>query len=201
MRLDNDTFWKAKFYALRQWTSPVLYYKFSLFYTNGTRSFRMGHEGRRFVMHKEENFMTEYNYFCGSENEKFSFFRIPRALMKDAQFRELSTDAKLLYGLMLDRMGLSRQSGWIDADKRVYIYFTLDEIQNTLYCGHNKAVRILAELEKYTLIERIKQGLGKPARIYVTNILAATEKLQRSQTSRKSRLLEVGKSDLQTSPF
>lgn len=136
--------------------------------------------------------MTENNYFCGSENEKFSFFRIPRALMKDVQFRELSTDAKLLYGLMLDRMGLSRQSGWIDADKRVYIYFTLDEIQNTLYCGHNKAVRILAELEQYALIERIKQGLGKPARIYVTNILAATEKLQRSQTSRKSRLLEVG---------
>ena len=145
--------------------------------------------------------MTGNNHFCSSGAEKFSFFRILRVLMKGEQFRELSTDAKLLYGLILDRMGLSRRSGWIGADKRVYIYFTLDEIQNTLYCGHNKAVRILAELEKYALIERIKQGLGKPARIYVTNILAATEKLHRSQTSRKSRLLEVGKSDLQTSPF
>lgn len=116
--------------------------------------------------------MSNTNYFYGGEAGQFSFFRIPRALMKDARFHGLSTDAKLLYGLMLDRMGLSLQSGWLDAENRVFIYFTLDEIQDTLVCGHNKAVRLLAELEKYTLIERVKQGQGKPAKIYVKNFVS-----------------------------
>lgn len=63
------------------------------------------------------------------------------------RFKTLSTDAKLLYGLMLDRMGLSAKHGWYDELGRVYIYYTLDEIQTDLMCGHNKAVRLLAELD------------------------------------------------------
>ena len=116
--------------------------------------------------------MSNSNYFHGGEAGQFSFFRIPRALMKDNRFRGLSTDAKLLYGLMLDRMGLSLQSGWLDGENRVFIYFTLDEIQDTLVCGHNKAVRLLAELKKYALIERVKQGQGKPAKVYVKNFVS-----------------------------
>ena len=119
--------------------------------------------------------MSNHNCFYGSETGQFGFFRIPRALMKDARFHGLSTDAKLLYGLMLDRMGLSLQSGWLDEKNRVFIYFTLDEIQDTLVCGHNKAVRLLAELEKYALIERVKQGQGKPAKIYVKNFVSADD--------------------------
>lgn len=115
--------------------------------------------------------MSNQNYFHGGESEQFSFFRIPRALMTDERFHTLSTDAKLLYGLMLDRMCLSRQKGWLDEQNRVYIYFTLDEIQETLACGHNKATRLLVELEKHALIERIKQGQGKPAKIYVKNFV------------------------------
>lgn len=113
------------------------------------------------------------NYIYSEETENFNFFRIPRALVKDERFRDLSTDSKLLYGLMLDRMGLSLQNGWQDAEGRAFIYFTLEEIQATLACGHNKAVRLLAELEQYALIERVKQGQGKPAKIYVKKIPAA----------------------------
>lgn len=113
------------------------------------------------------------SYFHSRETMDFSFFRIPRALVKDERFRNLSTDSKLLYGLMLDRMGLSLQNGWQDAEGRAFIYFTLEEIQVTLACGHNKAVRLLAELEQYALIERVKQGQGKPAKIYVKKISAA----------------------------
>lgn len=110
------------------------------------------------------------SYFHSRETMDFSFFRIPRALVKDERFRDLSTDAKLLYGLMLDRMGLSLQNDWQDAEGRTFIYFTLEEIQATLSCGHNKAVRLIAELEQYDLIERVKQGQGKPAKIYVKKI-------------------------------
>ena len=110
------------------------------------------------------------DYFYGEESEQFSYFRIPRLLVRSKKFKTLSTDAKLLYGLMLDRMGLSAKHGWYDDLGRVYIYYTLDEIQTDLMCGHNKAVRLLAELDKAKgagLIERVKQGQGRPAKIYV----------------------------------
>ena len=113
------------------------------------------------------------SYFRNGETTDFSFFRIPRILVKDERFHDLSTDAKLLYGLMLDRMGLYLQNGWQDTEGRTFIYFTLKEIQTNLSCGHNKAVRLLAELEQYALIERVKQGQGKPAKIYVKKISAA----------------------------
>lgn len=92
-------------------------------------------------------------------------------VVRSKKFKTLSTEAKLLYGLMLDRMGLSAKHGWYDELGRVYIYYTLDEIQTDLMCGHNKAVRLLAELDTgktgFGLIERVKQGQGRPAKIYV----------------------------------
>ena len=116
------------------------------------------------------------DYFYGEESEQFSYFRIPRLLVRSKKFKTLSTDAKLLYGLMLDRMGLSAKHGWYDELGRVYIYYTLDEIQTDLMCGHNKAVRLLAELDTgktgFGLIERVKQGQGRPAKIYVKKFAA-----------------------------
>ena len=116
-----------------------------------------------------EMFVSEY--FYGEESEQFSYFRIPRLLVRSKKFKTLSTEAKLLYGLMLDRMGLSAKHGWYDELGRIYIYYTLDEIQTDLMCGHNKAVRLLAELDTgktgFGLIERVKQGQGRPAKIYV----------------------------------
>ena len=85
-------------------------------------------------------------------------------------FKTLSTDAKLLYSLLLDRMGLSLKNNWLDDEGRVYIYYTIDEIQEDLGCGHVKAGKLLAELDTKSgigLIERIKQGQGKPTKIYV----------------------------------
>ena len=72
------------------------------------------------------------DYFYGEESEQFSYFRIPRLLVRSKKFKTLSTDAKLLYGLMLDRMGLSAKHGWYDELGRVYIYYTLDEIQTSV---------------------------------------------------------------------
>ena len=116
------------------------------------------------------------DYFYGEESEQFSYFRIPRLLVRSKKFKTLSTEAKLLYGLMLDRMGLSAKHGWYDELGRVYIYYTLEEIQTDLMCGHNKAVRLLAELDTgktgFGLIERVKQGQGRPAKIYVKKFAA-----------------------------
>lgn len=142
--------------------------------------------------------MPNKNYFHSVETNPFSFFRIPRALMSDEKYHGLSTDAKLLYGLMLDRMGLSIQNRWLDEQDRAFIYFTLEEAQGVLVCGHNKAVRIMSELEEYSLIERHRQGQGKPAKIYVKTIstenMEQDDKAVNSQPSQTADLLESEKS-------
>ena len=118
-----------------------------------------------------------YDYFYGQQAEQFSFYRIPKALFTDEAFRSISTDAKLLYGILLDRMNLSAKNGWLDKEGRVYIIFTLDEVQESLGCGHGKAAKLLDELDGDTgLIERKRQGLGKPNLIFVKNFISRVRK-------------------------
>ena len=110
------------------------------------------------------------DYFYGDESEQFIYFRIPRLLITSPRFKHLSTDAKLLYGMLLDRMSLSAKNNWYDEDGRVYIYYTVEEICVDMNCSRNKAMKLLAELDTgkgVGLIERIKQGQGKPTKIYV----------------------------------
>ena len=123
---------------------------------------------------------TKFDYYYTHEAEQFTFYRIPKALFTEPLFRDLSVEAKVLYGLMLDRVGLSIRSGWVDEQDRVYIYFTVADIQQQLGCGHNKAVRLLKELDTdMGLIRRKRQGLGRPDRIYVMNFV--TGHVQRSE--------------------
>ena len=104
----------------------------------------------------------QFDYFYGSQAEQFSFYRIPKVLFTDPQFKPLSTDAKVLYGILLDRMNLSVKNQWLDEQSRVYIIFTTEEIMEALSCANQKACRLMLELEKDAgLIERKRQGLGK----------------------------------------
>lgn len=115
----------------------------------------------------------QYEYFYGAQGEQFSFYRIPKALFTEPNFRELSTDAKVLYGILLDRMSLSLKNQWLDAQNKVYIIFTVEEIMDALNCANQKATRLMVELEKQAgLIERKRQGLGRPNLIYVKNFAA-----------------------------
>lgn len=115
----------------------------------------------------------QYEYFYGAQAEQFSFYRIPKALFTEPNFRELSTDAKVLYGILLDRMSLSLKNQWLDAQNKVYIIFTVEEIMDALNCANQKATRLMVQLEKQAgLIERKRQGLGRPNLIYVKNFAA-----------------------------
>ena len=130
-----------------------------------------------------------FDYHYGTEADTYSFYRIPKSLFTDSTFTKLSCESKLLYGLMLDRMGLSIKNGWLDKENRVYIYFTLDDVQESLGCGHDKAVKLFAELDDVKgigLIERVKQGLGKPCIIYVKNCIIS-ESASELQTSEKPK--------------
>lgn len=117
----------------------------------------------------------KFKYYYGVEAEQFSFFRVPRLLIKDERFKGLSSDAKLLYGLMLDRMALSIKNCWFDDENRAYIHYTIESIMEDLGCARATCAKILAELDSKKgigLIEKKRQGLGKPDIIYVKNFIA-----------------------------
>ena len=111
-----------------------------------------------------------HEYYYADEAEQFTFYRLPKSLFTNDLYKTISADAKVLYGLMLDRMGLSLKNGWLDKGGKVYIYFTLEDVQEYLNCQRDKGMKLLAELDDIKgvgLIERVRQGLGKPSMIYV----------------------------------
>lgn len=116
-----------------------------------------------------------FDFYYGNESEQFNFYRIPKMLFKDKRFKKLSSDAKILYGLLLDRMSLSAKNGWLDDEKRVYIYYTVKEVMEDLNIAKEKCTKIFAELDSEKgcgLIIRKRQGLGKPDMLYVMNFLS-----------------------------
>ena len=116
------------------------------------------------------------DYFYGQTGELFSFYRIPKALFQEQRFQNLSTDAKTLYGILLDRMSLSVKNEWFDKKGRVFIIFTIEDVKRTLRCADNKATRLLRELEEFGLIERKRRGQGKPCLVYVKNFSSESSK-------------------------
>ena len=118
------------------------------------------------------------DYFYGQSGELFSYFRIPKALFQDHRFQKLSTDARTLYGILLDRMSLSVRNGWLDEQGRVYIIYTVREVQESLCCAEHKAVKLFRELEDFDLIERKRRGLGRPSLIYVKDFSSGLPKAQ-----------------------
>ncbi len=114
----------------------------------------------------------DFDYFYGEQSESYSFYRTPKVFYTDEKFRGLSSDAKTLYGILLDRVSLSAKHNWRDTEGRVYVYMTISSIEHALGRCHQTSCRLLAELEKFGLVERRKQGQGKPDRIYVKNFIA-----------------------------
>ena len=134
----------------------------------------------------------KFDYFYGSQAEQFSFFRLPKILIRDARFKKISSDAKILYGIMLDRMSLSRENKWMDQNNRVYIIFTLKEVMKEFECCQRKAGSLMAELDSKSgigLIERKRQGLGRSDLIYLKNFIAVQEDI--SQKDEKQEQGEV----------
>ena len=115
---------------------------------------------------------NKFDFYYGKEAEQFNFYRIPKLLFTDDRFKGVSTEAKVLYGLLLDRMSLSIRNGWVDEENRVYIFFKLEEAMEFLSIGKDKGVKLFAELDDKKgcgLIKRRTQGMGKPIIIYVMN--------------------------------
>lgn len=115
------------------------------------------------------------NYFRMQEAEQFTFYRIPKALFRNKKYAELSLEAKFLYGILLDRMGISVENKWVDEQGRAYIYFKVEQLCKMLDFGRDKIRRMMVELEQADLLERKKQGLHKPDRLYLKKFISDDE--------------------------
>ena len=133
-----------------------------------------------------------FDYFYEEQSENYSFYKIPKMLMTEAFFEELSTDAKVLYGLLLDRVSLSKKNAWIDSSGRVYVYYTIENVKASLRCANTKACSLLKELEEFGLIERKKQGLCKPTIIYVKDFTGFRKAEDRTSENENSGPAEIG---------
>ena len=134
--------------------------------------------------------ILQLDYYYGIEAEQFSFYRVPRLLIK------------LLYGLMLDRMSLSIKNKWFDDNNRAYIIYTISSIMEDLGCGKEKAVKVLAELDNTKgigLVEKVRRGLGKPDIIYVKNFASSEGNVDKKEVVNTDKITEVGKSDFRKS--
>lgn len=113
-----------------------------------------------------------FDYYYGAQAEQFSFIRIPRVMITENTFSELSLQAKILYSILLDRMSLSRKNSWFDEINRVFIIYPISEIQSDLGFSRKKAMEYLSELEAFGLVEKKKRGFGLPSIIYVKSFLS-----------------------------
>lgn len=146
----------------------------------------------------------KFSYYYGKEADQYSFFKIPKILYTDSIFKTLSSDAKVLYAILLDRMSLSMKNEWLDDENKVFIIFTIDEIEETMNIGRNKAINIMKEIQDFGLIEKKRRGLGKPNIIYVKNFLVETieengtmEEEKNEDRSLNDKFQEVSKANLQ----
>lgn len=146
----------------------------------------------------------KFSYYYGKEADQYSFFKIPKILYTDSIFKTLSSDAKVLYSILLDRMSLSMKNRWLDENNKVFIIFTIDEIEETMNIGRNKAINIMKEIQDFGLIEKKRRGLGKPNIIYVKSFLVENteeknieKKENIDEEKSKYKIQEVSKANLQ----
>ncbi len=145
--------------------------------------------------------IIQFEYFYGNEAEQFTFYRIPKILVTSPTFKRVSDSAKLLYGLMLDRMGLSIRNGWVDDENRAYIFFTTNDVMEQMCCGTEKATKLLAELDVEKgigLIERKKQGQGKPAIVYLKKFYVDDNGNDRNARLSETEIPDFRKSKVKT---
>lgn len=135
------------------------------------------------------------SYFYGREADQYSFYRIPKLLFTEEYFKKISVEAKVLYGLMLDRMSLSMKNQWFDTEGRAYIYYSLEDIMDAMGCSNKKAISIMKELDIESgigLIEKKRQGQGKPTMIYLKQFMIQdAQKCNNYISGEKSAISEV----------
>ncbi|MBO6241425.1 MAG: replication initiator protein A [Butyrivibrio sp.] len=132
-----------------------------------------------------------FDYFYKEQSESYTFYKIPKVLFTEEPFQKMSTDARVLYGLLLERTSLSRENGWFDENGRIFVYYTIKAVKASMGCANDKAVGLLKELERIGLIEKRKQGLCKPTIIYVKDFMGFRKTERRNSDNQNSGVPKI----------
>ena len=110
--------------------------------------------------------------------DPFSFYTLPRLLLTSKKFKGLHKLAAVLYGMMLSRLALSarREDEFTDAEGRLYILYTIDQVQADLRCARATAVKLMRQLVEYGLLEKKRRGQGKPNLLFVKDFIIITRR-------------------------
>ena len=108
-----------------------------------------------------------FAYYEKDQADQYSFIRIPKAMMTEDVFDPLSVEAKILYGLLLDKMGAAVKNQWLDEENKAYVIYQITDIMEDMNISKKKAIASLKELEEVGLVEKKLKGLGQPSLLYV----------------------------------
>lgn len=131
-----------------------------------------------------------YRYYTLEASKKMQFYKVPKYILSDKRFENISLDAKVLYAIMMDRISLSLENHWLDEEGHVYIIFTIDEIMERLNCQKQKATKLVNELVKCCLIQKKRLGMGRPSRIYVMDYFDDVAENGQEENDPKSNLMK-----------
>ena len=139
------------------------------------------------------NEQLRFDYYYGVEGDQFAFLMVPRFLIQDDRFRDLSFEAIILYSLMLERMGLSRKNGWLDDQNRPFVFYSVESAMTDIRRSKPKSINVMKELQGIGLIERKKPGQGKPSLVYVKKFATENDRPESNQnpTGKQDELPEV----------
>jgi hypothetical protein len=146
--------------------------------------------------------VISFAHFKSGENEKFNFLQLPLLLIKDDMFNKISSDAKVLYSLLLNRTHLSVKNGWVDDNNNIFIIYTIEQIMEDLNCWEPKAIKAMKELKEIGLVKSVRQGLGKPNITYVMNF-SVVENPDNPQSceNHNSGIVKITNQELRKSQF
>ena len=108
-----------------------------------------------------------FAYYEKDQADQYSFIRIPKAMMTEDVFAPLSVEAKILYGLLLDKMSASVKNQWLGEENKAYVIYQITDIMEDMNISKKKAIASLKELEEVGLVEKKLKGLGQPSLLYV----------------------------------
>jgi len=106
-----------------------------------------------------------------SEDNSHKFYKIPKELCDNRCYRvNLTSDAKLIYAMLLDRMELSRKNGWVNKASEIYLLYTKENVSNILSISETTVYKSFKQLELFGLIKQVRQGLNKPNMIFIGKV-------------------------------
>ena len=135
---------------------------------------------------------TNFKFYQADNVYGALFFQFPKVLMYGEQYRYLSSEAKLAYMVLKDRLEYSLRNNWVDEEGHVYFIFTNQELENLFNCHNQKVVKLKKELETAHLLMQKRMGFNpktkknEPNRLYLSKLdVKATDVYLRGEYAQK----------------